>query len=320
MSYDLPQHCPHKPNSIENHPKTYDLDLTKYTFEEILGLFGLSANMSMMDLKRARKKVLMTHPDKSHLPPDYYIFYKKAFDLVVAYYGYTHQVEDSAKKMEEGAHSNYTYSPPEEVQEKSHDFTRRGGDKEFHSEFNRLFDENMKPVVDESKYEWFRKDEPALSAEGKVTQANMGSVFEHLKKQQQQQGLVRYTGVKELQHNLGTQLYGDEDDQEGVYVSSDPFSKLRFDDLRKVHKDQTIFTVSDAGYEETNKYRSKEEYENARATYIHVSGQELANLRAKEEAQRALLEKKRQDDIMKGLEFAKKQKTILSNFMRLADK
>jgi hypothetical protein len=282
--------------------------------------------MSLSDLKRARKKVLMTHPDKSKLPPDYYLFYKKAFDIVVAYYGYTHQVEDSAKKMEEGAHNQYTYVVPnqeetERTKTAIQDLSKGGGGAQFNSEFNRLFDENMKPAIDESKNEWFRSQDPVLTAEGTVTQANMGSVFEHLKKQQQQQGLVRYTGVKDMRHNMGTKLYG-EDEQEDVYVSSDPFSKLRFDDLRKVHKDQTIFGVSDAGFEKVNKYRSKEEYEASRnnAQYTSLAGAELAAIRAKEQAERERLERKRQEDVMRGLEFAKKQKAIMANFMRLSDK
>jgi hypothetical protein len=246
---------------------------------------------------------------------------------VVAYYGYTHQVEESAKKMEEGAHSQYTYVAPDQGEETERtktsiqDLSKGGGGAKFNAEFNRLFDENMKPAIDESKYEWFRSQDPILTAEGTVTQANMGSVFEHLKKQQQEQGLVRYTGVKDMRHNMGTKLYG-EDEQDDTYVSSDPFSKLRFDDLRKVHKDQTIFGVSDAGFEKVNKYRSKEEYEASRnsAQYTSLAGPELAALRAKEQAERDRLERKRQDDVMKGLEFAKKQKAIMANFMRLSDK
>lgn len=328
MSYELPQHCPHQPASIDNHPKTYDLDITKYSFEEILGLFELSAAMSLSDLKRARKRVLMTHPDKSKLPPDYYLFYKKAFDIVVAYYGYTHQVEDSAKKMEEGAHTQFAYVAANQGEETERtktsiqDLSRGDAGAQFNSEFNRLFDENMKPAVDESKYEWFRSQDPVLTAEGTVTQANMGSVFEHLKQQQQAQGLVRYTGVKDMRHNMGTKLYGEDEHDEDVYVTSDPFSKLVFDDLRKVHKDQTIFGVSDAGFEKTNKYRTKEEYEATRnsAQYTSLAGSELAAIRAKEAAERDRLERKRQEDMMRGLEFAKKQKAIMANFMRLSDK
>jgi len=326
MSYELPQHCPHQPNSIDNHPKTYDLDITKYTFEEILGIFHLSPSMSLSDLKRARKRVLMTHPDKSKLPPDYYIFYKKAFDIVVAYYSYTHQVEESAKKMEEGAHTQFAYNSQQPYQDQDEDpnfkstiqnLSKNGGGGQFNAEFNRLFDANVKTTVDESKNEWFRSNDPVLSAEGKVTQANMGTVFETLKQKQKEQGLIRYNGVRDMRPTLGTSLYGEDDDAdaEDVYISSDPFGKLKFEDLRKVHKDQTIFGVSDAGYEKINKYRSKEEYETSKYTY--VSGQELSQIKAREEAEKLRLEKKRQDDIMRGLEFAKKQKAMMATFMRL---
>lgn len=34
----------------------------------------------------AKKKVLMTHPDKSKLPSEYFIFYKKAFEVVLNFY------------------------------------------------------------------------------------------------------------------------------------------------------------------------------------------------------------------------------------------
>lgn len=231
--------------------------------------------------------------------------------------------------MEEGAHTQFAYVAPNQGEETERtktsiqDLSKGAGGAQFNAEFNRLFDENMKPAIDESKYEWFRSQDPVLAAEGTVTQANMGSVFEHLKKQQHEQGLVRYTGVKDMRHNMGAKLYGeDEADAEDVYVSSDPFSKLRFDDLRKVHKDQTIFGVSDAGFEKVNKYRTKEEYEASRnsAQYTSLAGAELAALRAKEAAEKERLERKRQEDMMRGLEFAKKQKAIMANFMRLSDR
>jgi hypothetical protein len=43
---------------------------------ELLDLFGLDYNISIDDLKRAKKIVLMTHPDKSKLGPEYFLFYK----------------------------------------------------------------------------------------------------------------------------------------------------------------------------------------------------------------------------------------------------
>ena len=240
MSYQIPQHCPQQPSSIDNHPKTYDLDITKYSFEEILGIFHLSATMSLSDLKRARKRVLMTHPDKSNLPPDYYIFYKKAFDIVVAYYSYTHQVEESAKKMEDGAHTQFAYSAQQDnTEEDDHhikstiqNLSNNGGGGHFNAEFNRLFDKHVKPTVDDSKNEWFRSNDPVLSAEGKVTQANMGTVFEHLKKQQQEQGLIRYNGVRDMRPTIGTSLYGEDEEDTDEMQDETPAPSTMNDPLQ----------------------------------------------------------------------------------------
>ena len=65
---------------------TYNLDIHMYNFEELLNLFNLSYDMDIHDMKRAKKQVLMTHPDKSKLDAKYFLFYKKAFDVIVKFY------------------------------------------------------------------------------------------------------------------------------------------------------------------------------------------------------------------------------------------
>jgi hypothetical protein len=57
-----------------------------YSLDEVLGLFELNYQISLEDLKRAKKKVLMLHPDKSKLSAEYFLFYKKAFEIVVKFY------------------------------------------------------------------------------------------------------------------------------------------------------------------------------------------------------------------------------------------
>ena len=59
--------------------KTHNLDIAMYSFKELLDLFNLSYNISIDELKQAKKRVLMTHPDKSKLGPEYFLFYKKAY-------------------------------------------------------------------------------------------------------------------------------------------------------------------------------------------------------------------------------------------------
>ena len=67
---------------------THNLDINMYKLDDLFGLFNLSYDISIEDLKRARKIVMKTHPDKSRLDPKYFLFYKKAFDIIVQFYDY----------------------------------------------------------------------------------------------------------------------------------------------------------------------------------------------------------------------------------------
>ena len=67
-------------------PRSHNLNINMYSFKELLDLFQLDYKMSIDDMKRAKMMVLKMHPDKSRLPPDYFLFYKKAFDMIVQYY------------------------------------------------------------------------------------------------------------------------------------------------------------------------------------------------------------------------------------------
>ena len=67
-----------------------DLDINNYNLNDILGLFKLSINIQEDDMKRAKKMVLMTHPDKSGLPPDVFLFYSKAYKILF----YIYQLEN----------------------------------------------------------------------------------------------------------------------------------------------------------------------------------------------------------------------------------
>ena len=64
----------------------HNLNIHSYSLEEILNLFDLSYELDIEGLKRAKKKVLMIHPDKSKLEPKYFIFYKKAYEIVYSFY------------------------------------------------------------------------------------------------------------------------------------------------------------------------------------------------------------------------------------------
>jgi hypothetical protein len=43
-----------------------------------------------------------------------------------------------------------------------------------------------------------------------------------------------------------------------------PFSKLKYDDLRKVHKDQTVLAVGEEDFSNVKQYKDVKEYSNSR--------------------------------------------------------
>ena len=55
----------------------HNLDIHSYSLEELLGLFDLQYNLNVEDMKRAKKKVLMLHPDNRTWTPNISCFIKK---------------------------------------------------------------------------------------------------------------------------------------------------------------------------------------------------------------------------------------------------
>ena len=105
-------------------------------------------------------------------------------------------------------------------------------------------------------------------------------------------------------------------------MTSDPFSKLKFDDLRKVHKDQTVFVVSERDIEKVPVYNSVDQYNRERS-------KQMAAPLEKAEAERMLSEQDRiyRESMMKkehaanlrSMEYEKKNKSVLANFLRLGN-
>jgi hypothetical protein len=138
----------------------------------------------------------------------------------------------------------------------------------------------MSSKPDTSRNEWFTKDEPSYKVEGDVNKQNMGVMFDKMKEQQNTAVLSRYRGVETLSTNSGpsSKLYEDNNDE---YVQCDPFSKLKYDDLRKVHKDQTVLAVSEKDISKIPLYKSTEQYMQAR-------GEQPLNPLDKDEAEKML--------------------------------
>jgi len=328
----LPQHCDHRPNSIQNnHPRVHNLDIRQYGLDEIYALFGVKREtLSIEQLKKAKQRVLMTHPDKSGMPADYFIFYKKALEVLATDYTEMHRAEQSNTRMTELQQNNYEYTHgggEEEERMRSVATKTASGDK-FQRDFNRIFEEQMQQKVDESRNDWF-KDDRATYDTSKITKSGttqgMAQSVEEIKRQQR--AVARYTGgVREMTHHLGTRLYdntnGAEGEEEDQYISGDPFAKLKFEDLRRVHKDETVFQVSESDYNNQKTYKNVEEYGRARSSqqFEQISkaqSEQILQQREQERAQR--IQQYQRQAYEQGLENERKQEAVKAMFLRLSN-
>ena len=150
----------------------------------------------------------------------------------------------------------------------------------------------------------------------------MSQSMEEIKRQQR--AVTRYTGgVREMTHNIGTRLYDDlstPEDAEDVYITGDPFAKLKFEDLRRVHKDETVFQVSESDYQNIASYKNVEEYGRVRSSqqFEQITKEQSERILQQREQERALkIQQYQRKAYEQGLENARKQEAIKAMFLRL---
>jgi len=271
-------------------------DANEYTIDDLYHLFKMTPGTATdAALKEARRKVLALHPDKAG--PQYtshFIFYRNAWNRVAEHFAIHNHMEESRKQMEQAKHQPFEYTASEEDNTYQHAIQHLGKTSNFNEQFNEAYNKTVKKNVDRSQYQWFTQDTPVYQTGSAVSVANMNREIDQVRKQQQQQQVAVYRGVREL--NTANGAYGLYDDDETVrgstYVSSDPFGKLKYDDLRKVHKDETVFSVSEQQYQDTPKYRNVDEY-TAKArpdNYVNVV---LTPQQVEEQRQRAEYERQK---------------------------
>lgn len=324
----------------------HDLNINSYSLDELLDLFQLDYNMNITDLKQAKKRVLQLHPDKSRLPPEYFLFYKRAYEKIVELYeDLDRQNRPMTKEATIYNSEVYGSNGRDSVFEFDKNIKRqidaaaeKGGERarNFNKKFNDLFEKNMRQAPDPTKNKWFTSegdaDAPYKAPESGVSANNIGRIMEDMKSAAVATGkstalIQRTRGAREYYHaTIGAAaLYDDADDGDGsTYISTNNlFGGLKFDDIKKVHRDETIIPVGTASeiVAETS----------ARAItmddFIAQREKSAAPPMAKYEAERILAEKEKRDRArimeqqhranLRAEEYSAKSREVLSHMLRL---
>ncbi len=256
-----------------------DLNIENYGLIELLNLFKLNPTYNETDLKQAKLIALKTHPDKSGLDPEIYIFFSRAYTRIKRIYNFRQQKEQNMYNTEYSDTLGDVTTPGErKLLSKIHGKSV----KDFNNWFNEMFENHAKVNNNESSNgyeEWFKSNENVNDNEN-ISLNDFGNFFNETKKRQK--ALTIYEGVQELNETQGG--YNLNRDTPGSY-SSGMFSKLQYEDLKVAHT-ETVIPVTQEDFEKVKKYRNVDELTRFR---------ENQNVKAYSEKQSEILLKKRKD-------------------------
>lgn len=222
-----------------NSSSEIDLNIQNYNLEEILALFNLKdENITSENLSIAKKKLLSMHPDKSNLPPKYFIFFKKGFDILKELYLNNSKVDKKATE------ENTTYKCENDTEVAISQSIDSITDKKiFNVLFNELFEKNYSSLsINSSKNNWFQRhdEEPPITKKD----INQNIAEFKLKQQSKNKGnIIKINPVRSTSSTHGTKLYEDDDDE---YIICNSSSTLKYEDIRRVHRDETVFNVDES--------------------------------------------------------------------------
>jgi len=238
----------------------FDLNINNYSLEDLLDLFNLDYNFTEENLKEAKKIALKTHPDRSKLDKNVFLFFLKAYKMCVTIYNFR------VKRIDLETNKEHIYENLEEtINEKQKEvllYKKLDGKsaKEFNNWFNQMFDKvKMHDEENDEGYgSWFKSNEN-LEEEKIHNKRDMNSFFE--RKKESVKALVVHKDIHEDGTDQGYNLSREKVDNYDCSM----FSSLQFQDLKQAHT-VTVVPVTQKDFEDKKKFTDVEDYKRFRET------------------------------------------------------
>lgn len=241
-----------------------DLDITNYDYEDILKLFKVGQHFNEEDLKRAKKQVLASHPDKSGLDKSYFLFFSSAYKILFNIYNF--REKHSSTTNLNNYNENYNADADEANALLIHKITSNKSSAQFNSWFNEQF-ENFKITND---YEANGYGDWLTNADGEEQEQtqdqckdlnSLHKIIEEKKQILRTHNLVKKKNVCEFNNTN----YCDLTNSKPEDYSSGLFSKFQYEDLKKAHTESLIPVTNE---DNINNYSSLEDIRNKRASQV----------------------------------------------------
>lgn len=235
-----------------------DMDISNYSYEDLLNLFHLHSDFSGQELKSAKTIVYKVHPDKSGLDKSYFLFFSKAYKMLYRIYQFR---EGSSKQHTDD--DEYTIISKDEsttsnrkILEQHKEYAEiKKNAKAFNSWFNELFEKNVENKnKDEDGYgTWLSSEMDNVQKAKNPTE--MAEMIEDRKKKARDKQLIIYNSFEPIQSTSGDSLIKKEGPS---HYQSGLFSKLQYDDLKDAHENSVI-PVTYEDYKNRKTFRNIDE-------------------------------------------------------------
>lgn len=240
--------------------ESLDLNIDNYDYNDILNLFKINIHFGENDMKEAKKKVLLMHPDKSGLDKKYFLFFSSAYKILYSVY----EFREKSKKNEKIKLSNekIEYLLDEE-EEKNKELINTLKDKNYFKEkdFNKWFNEMFDKVKLDSEYSnegygnWLHNHEENVDEAKNLNDMNLK--INKKKQELRDRSIQKYNEIQEFNNASFCDLTNCKPDD----YSSGIFSKFQFEDLKKAHE-ESVVPILDTDH--VNRHRDVFELKTAR--------------------------------------------------------
>jgi hypothetical protein len=236
-----------------------DLNIDAYSREDLYKLFGLNKmQLTEENMREAKKIVLKTHPDKSHLEPQYFLFFTKAYKRLYGIYEFQNKSTNKKNDTDE-YYDDDNRAVLDKLFQKEKTFKNP---ENFNKWFNEHFEKNkLDDDANETGYgEWLKSDE-GIADVGNVSQANMASEMEKRKKQVKE--LTVYNGI----HDHFSSTFGGSTlmDTNNNFTSGSMFSGdgMGYTDLRQAYV-ESVIPVTQDDFNKVQQFKNMDEYKRHR--------------------------------------------------------
>jgi len=226
-----------------------DLNIKNYNLNEILQLFHLDYNFGEPELKQAKRVVLKTHPDKSKLPKEYFLFYSKAYKMVYQIYEFRNKMKCARQNTEYDSQFNTDKISEHSFNEMIKNMNKK---EKFHNWFNRLFDQYYVRDDDNGHGEWLKSEDDRVDT-NISNRHQLHDYINEVKANKREMYALQNVGLQDTMAHLSTGSTSLGNQTPNEYMCNQ--NQLVGNDLKQAHA-ISVIPVTNEDYESRKQYNN----------------------------------------------------------------